>query len=742
MRIRPNVIAICAMVAACGGEAPSAQPDDAAAVPEVVADVSAPDLGDDVEPSSDGPGGDVPPDALAPDDATVDATGAEPEDAPTPADATPDGVGAEDALAPEDGTAPEDAAWSDPDATEPGDCIDDRAFFALRAAPLLEAECAACHQETGLARTTRYRLGPFGTPESVDANRVAVNSFLGILGDAADLFWQKPTATVSHGGGKRFDVLDPETAVLRELIVRARAPGRCEAELPEEACTSGRSQPGTTPLRRLNDQQVANAVRDLLGVEIPAGLLPRTIVGHGFRTFPDNNRVSAVGAEQLMLAAEAVGSRLAPSILGTCEPVPQTATEADACDRVTLSRLAERAFRRPLHPDEVALVTRHVGTGLPRGEALRHGVEQLLQLPQFLYLDAPAGAPVAGTAGVHHLADHAVAARLGLLFLDSLPDAPLIAAASEGRLHTRAEVHAQASRLVSDPRAARTVVAFHEDWLRLGRLDGLVRDAERYPDFQPAWVAAFRTEANLFVTEVLWAGDARFATLLGSRASWVDASLAGLYGLPAPEGGGWARVTLPEDRVGALTRAGFLAAHAYAATSAPVRRGAWVLEQLLCEELNPPPGVNMELPKEDVATPTIRERLEAHWTDPTCAACHVRLDPAGFAFEHYGALGERRESWENGYPVDATGSLEDPAVTFDSAPALIAALRDSPRARACYARRWFEYAIGRPAETDDACTLRTLAERFEASGGDIRRLMVDVTLTDAFLHRRAPEVLP
>jgi len=625
-----------------------------------------------------------------------------------------------------------------------GPCLDDRTFFAARAAPILEASCLRCHAVGGLADETGLVLQGFGTPEEVEDSRLAVNRFLASAPDAPELLWQKPTNTVRHGGGQRFPLLDPRVAVLKELIARAESPGRCEAPPPgeEEACLPGRSYPGTTPLRRLTDEQFAHAVEDLLGVQVPEGIFPRTVVAHGFRTFADNNRVSAAGAEQILLAVESVSAQLVPATLRRCAPAPTTPAEAEACDRRTLRELASRAFRRPLTTEEAALVTRHIGIGLPRETAFRQAVEQLLMLPQFLYVDAPGGQPVAGSAGVVHLSDHAIAARLGLLFLDSLPDEPLTRAANAGRLHLRSEVYAQAQRLVVDPRVTRTVAAFHDDWLRLGRLDGLVRDPTRYPDFHPEVVASLRAEARLFTLEVVWSGDARFDTLLGDRTSWVNRDLAPLYGVPSPEGDRWSRVTLPEHRVGALTRAGFLAAHAYTATSAPVRRGAWILEQLLCEDLSPPPGVNLELPTEKAETPTIRERLKAHRTDQSCIACHERLDPAGFAFEHYGALGEWRDTWESGHPVDASGALEEPAVAFDSAPALIAALRGSPRARACYAQRWFEYAVGRPAQTEDACSLQRLSQRFEETGGDIRQLLVDLTMTDAFLHRHAPEVTP
>jgi hypothetical protein len=168
-----------------------------------------------------------------------------------------------------------------------------------------------------------------------------------------------------------------------------------------------------------------------------------------------------------------------------------------------------------------------------------------------------------------------------------------------------------------------------------------------------------------------------------------------------------------------------------------------VLEQLLCQDLQPPADVDMTLPDESVETPTVRERLAAHAADPACASCHDAIDPIGLSFEHFGALGEWRDTWTNGYPVDATGSIPDAlgdlAGDVDGAADLAALLATSPRARACYARRWFEYGVGRPAEDDDACSLRALSERFESSDGDLRQLVVDVTLTDAFLFRAPAE---
>jgi hypothetical protein len=335
-----------------------------------------------------------------------------------------------------------------------------------------------------------------------------------------------------------------------------------------------------------------------------------------------------------------------------------------------------------------------------------------------------------------------LAARLAFFRTDDLPDEALRAAAASGALSTPEGVSAEAARLVNGAAMTGVVARFHQDWLHLDALDTATKDSTRYPAFDDALVASLKTETDLFTTEVVWLGDGTYDALFSSGSTWVNSDLAPLYGLPDP-GAEWVRVELdPALRPGLLTRAGWLSAHAYSSASAPVRRGAFVLEQLLCESLDPPPGVSTTLPETDTEIVTVRDQLEAHWTDEACSGCHLRIDPVGFAFEHYGALGEWRDTWEDGIPIDATGTFDDPAGEFDGAAELLALLADSDRARACYAQRWFEYAVGRAAEAEDACTLRELSSRFQASGGDLRGLMVDITLTDAFRARAPHEVTP
>ena len=158
---------------------------------------------------------------------------------------------------------------------------------------------------------------------------------------------------------------------------------------------------------------------------------------------------------------------------------------------------------------------------------------------------------------------------------------------------------------------------------------------------------------------------------------------------------------------------------------------------MLCEELAVPPDVNTVIPEESEEANNIRERLLQHRTDSSCSGCHDKIDPIGFSFENFDAVGAWREDWENGVPIDSTGDLD--LGSFNGAAELIAMMATTDTAKECYTKRWFEYALGRPAETEDLCTLDHLQTRFVQSNGNIRSLLVDIAMSDAFLYRFGPE---
>lgn len=613
---------------------------------------------------------------------------------------------------------------------EDDDCVTDEDYFEREVAPLLDQLCVGCHVQGGPGGETRHVLVPFDGPDARAANYEALTQTLRADEEFAEYFQRKPTAQLSHGGGQLFGVESAQHRVLQQFVARALESGGCQNPAPAPINCDEAIEPGPTELRRLTRDQFANAVFDIFGVEVPRSFGPETTNTEHFRTYTRSNPVSVGGIEAIMLGAEAVAQSIDLDALRRCGE----GEFLEDCTRRTILELGYRAFRRPLTLTEADNLTRFLDAGVTPDAALEMAVEVMLQSPQFLYMDTAAFSDIP-MLDVARMDDFAIATRLAFFLWDTTPDRELMDLALAGQLHTRREVAEVAARMVNDPRATQAVVNFHQDWLDTWRLSVADRDPGRYPDFDADTIASMRTELDLFVSEVFWQGDARLETLLTSRTTWIDARLAPIYGLEDP-GQGWHRVTLDEDRVGILTRSAFLAGHAYAASSSPVQRGAFVLKDLLCEELSPPADVNMDLPEPSEEARTIRERLEQHWTSGACRACHTRIDPIGFAFEHYGAVGEWRDTWEDGTPINDRGSLSDPAGEFDGAAELLSLLTQSERSRACYSRRWFEYAIGRPAEADtDQCSLTSISERFERSDGDVRSLMVDITLSDAFLFR-------
>lgn len=626
----------------------------------------------------------------------------------------------------DDAGSPRGATEPDPAVDTSDSCESDADFFAAAVAPVLESDCMLCHVSGGIAAEARYTLDP-GDDQG---NLAALAAVAAEEVDGMSLLLAKPLNRVNHEGGLRFSEGSAEHGVFRELVARYAEPGGCGPDL--RICPSDERWPGAQPLRRLSEPQLQNAFAELLGVSLADGVLPPTDSAVGFSTWPEANTVSEAVAEALMGAAEdaSAAALTDPVALLGCDPV------TDACAEDWALDFARRAFRRPLDSSEADRIRGLLAAGEDTTDGLRHAIEATLQSPSFLYLVASGASD--GSAVV--MDDHAVAARLAAFLWNSVPDAALQELADAGQLQTRAQVRAVAREMVDDPRAVDTVLQFHRDWLQLWRLAEAVKDAERYPEFSEALVADMQTELDLFVSEVVWAADGSVASLLWSPVSWTTPALEDLYGVsPERAGDGWVRTTLDAStRPGVLSRAGWLTGFAYTASSSPVKRGVFVLEELLCETLEAPADIDMDLEAPE-AGETVRDTLAAHRADPSCAGCHDRIDPVGLSMEHYGGLGEHREVWDNGIAVDASGALDDPAGSFNDLHEMLSLIDAEERVRSCYARRWFEYAVGRPATGGDDCNLSEIQDRFAEADGDIRELMVSIAASDAFRIATLPE---
>jgi hypothetical protein len=420
-----------------------------------------------------------------------------------------------------------------------------------------------------------------------------------------------------------------------------------------------------------------------------------------------------------------------------------------ACATRFIQQFGLRAYRRPLIAREQmayeALFATYATSGDYAG-GLRVVVQTMLQSPNFLYhVELEPTSP--GTATTTALDAFELAARIAYFLTSTTPDDALLESARSGKLATDAGIKAEVTRLIADPRASDTLASFHLQWLELDKLSRLSKDTSVYPAFDAELVAAMRSETEHFVDYVVREGDGKLETLLTASYSFPEGPLLDVYGVAAPSAADAKKpVALdPTQRAGLLTQPGFLAVHAHENQSAPVQRGKVVIKNVLCEALpDPPPNVNTTPPAPSL-TATTRERLSEHEDNPSCSGCHKRIDGIGLGFEHYDGIGAFITTQAK-KPIDATGTLmntQDLDGTFDGAVDLSKKLAGSAEVQRCVTKQWLRFALGRMEADADQCSLQNLYETFDASGHDIRALLVSIVMSDAFRQKAvASEAAP
>ncbi len=390
----------------------------------------------------------------------------------------------------------------------------------------------------------------------------------------------------------------------------------------------------------------------------------------------------------------------------------------------------------------------------PTNVRFAHGIEQvlvaMLQSPRFLYRieDAPV-APIEGNPDVVPLSGYERASRLSYFLLGSMPDAALFDAAQRGALDTRDGIEREARRLLAEPRAREATLDFAMQWLELEKLGDTAKDETLYPDWDAALKRSLEHSARRFVEHVWFDSTGTLAETFRSEEAFVDVRVADLFGvsMPSLRGGEdtdnpFVRVELPTtQRAGILTHAAMLARHGRADGSSPVLRGRYVRERLFCQPLPPPPDGEVTAPPDPDPNASTRARFAEHGENAECASCHRLMDPIGFTFEHYDGIGRYREE-DGGAPVNAAGSLMGTRHTdgsFANAIELADQLAGSEDVRRCFVDQTWRYAFGRLVLPSDSCSFETAASAFEESGGNVQDLLVAITTTDAFLHRRLRE---
>jgi len=391
-----------------------------------------------------------------------------------------------------------------------------------------------------------------------------------------------------------------------------------------------------------------------------------------------------------------------------------------------LKATGRRLFRRPLDDAEVRKLAKLVDAAEAAGQeplaVLRTGLETLLISPKFLYhrrpepglLSGPGlpNEPVPAENGSVPIDEFTLAARLSYFLWSSVPDETLLSLAEQGAL--RGGLDEQVDRLLRDPKAAAFTANFAGQWLQLRDLEHLTPDPQKFPEFSAALAADMRRETELLFEHVL-RENRPVTEFLDAEHTFVNARLAAHYGLPAPPGEGFVRVSLADTpRRGVLTHASILSITSHPTRTSPVKRGKWILEQILGTSPPPAPRDVPPLPDrpEDETRP-LRARLEAHRADAACASCHALLDPPGFALEHYDAIGRRR-THDQGRPIDASGKLLTGESFADWTELRQVLVRDR---RADFVRALTEnlltYALGRGLTYRDKTAVRAIVTQAE-----------------------------
>jgi hypothetical protein len=493
---------------------------------------------------------------------------------------------------------------------------------------------------------------------------------------------------------------------------------------------------GALSLRRLTVTEYTNTVRDLLAdPSIVVALAPDPAGTHGFSEAP---LLSDDAADALRDAAETLAARAVARFdaLLACDAKAQG---DEACARAFVARFGRRAFRRALAPDEILRFMALYASArndlkYDLKDATRMLVTAFLQSPSFLYHWELGSDAVAKDGSVATLSPYQLASRLSYFLWSTMPDDALLDRAGAGALATEDGLAAEVDRLLASERFAESVTLFHDQWLELDR--EVQKDPTLFPEFGAPLRAAMEDETSRFLRYVFLEGDGKLATLFTSTVADVDPSMATLYGLPAG-GMGVRRVSLdPATRAGLLTRASLLAVDANAAVTNPPRSGAKLWQKLLCKTIAPPPPGAAAAFHFDPALST-RENFAKLESDASCKGCHAVINPIGFAFEGYDAIGRHR-TMDGSHAVDSSGILtSDPARPrpFSSIVDLSRTLATDPDATSCIARQWLRFALQRSESDADRFSLESAYARFTGTTYDVRALLKAFAMSRTFRYR-------
>ena len=581
--------------------------------------------------------------------------------------------------------------------------------FERDIAPLIDRYCLRCHgadKPKGGVDLSRHRDDATIRKHLALWERVGENLRSGDMPPAGA---RKPTAA--------------EMAVLERWLDAVVFKADCDGPL----------DPGKPTIRRLNRVEYYNTIRDLMGVEFkPAKDFPADDVGHGFDNIGDVLSLPPLLMEKYVAAAEQIveAAWKLPEFRRRIQPPPFNRGALQG----NLQKFASQAWRRPATEEEAQRLLRFVQLAREAGDSpdvgIRLALQAILVSPHFLYRIEQNPTNPEGWITPFELAT-----RLSYFLWSSLPDDELMLLARENKLRQPGILEEQVRRMVQSPKSAALAENFAGQWLNIRSLASFSPDPKRFPTFNAALRRDMIRETEAFFLHVV-RENRSVLDFLDADYTFLNARLARHYGISDVQGDELHKVSLKgTPRGGVLTQASVLAVTSNPTRTSPVKRGKWILENLLGTPPPPPAPDAGELPEGVELKGTLRQQMEQHRANPSCATCHQRMDPLGFGLENFDAIGAWRTQ-ENGLAIDATGELPDGSKFAGPAELRKVLLTKKQLFVRCLTDKLLTYAIGRGTERSDRCFIEKIVKQAEKDDYRFTDLIIHLVKSDPFQKRR------
>jgi len=593
--------------------------------------------------------------------------------------------------------------------------------FAREVVPFLKAHCYECHNadepEGGIA------FDQYKKTANVQQNY--------------DL-WEQVIRLVNEHQMPPADQTQPSTAAVSKLSLAL------EAVLKSFDCSADK-HPGRVTIRRLNKAEYDNTIRDLTGLDLKlADGFPSDDVGEGFDNIGDVLSLPPILLEKYIEAAYTIADgifedkKLAKTVFPNQPAADNLLAQAEAA-RLNIQHFASRAFRRPVTQDEqvrlFTIMRDAWGQDTESEEIYKTVVVAVLTSPHFLFrVEKDPGKD--DKDGIRKLDGFELASRLSYFLWSSMPDQRLLDLAKTGKLTQRDVLVSETKRMLLDPKAIAIVENFAGQWLQLRDVTRLEPDPDLFPAFDDDLQQSMRKETELFFQAMI-TEDRNVLEFLTADFTYVDQRLASHYGLQPVKEKGFQRVKLPKKRRGILTHASILMLTSNPTRTSPVKRGKWILDNILAEPPPPPPADVPELEEGIETLGSLREQMEQHRANESCAVCHRTMDALGFGLENFDAIGAWRDR-DGKFDIDATGELPG-GIRFNGADGLMRILTENKAEQfcRCLTQKLLIYGLGRGLTSYDRCVINDAYSRLQENEYRFSELVISIVTSDPFTMRES-----